>query len=167
MRRSPILFVILLSAAFTYWEYAQWVIITVIAFYIIRISWWLLILFRRRFINQCLADVDAMSGEDFERYICSVLRKQGYTGIRLTEKYDYGVDIIASKDGIKWGIQAKRYSGLVKAAAVRQVVAGLPVYDCDRAIVITNSVFSKFAINLAKINKCILIDRTSLLKIAR
>jgi restriction system protein len=166
MRRSPILFVILLSAVFMYWGYVQWAIIAVIAFYIIRISWWLLVFIRRHFINHRLAYVDTMSGEDFERYICNVLRKQGYSGIRLTEKYDYGVDIIASKDGIKWGIQAKRYSGLVKAAAVRQVVTGLSVYGCDRAMVITNSVFSKVAIKLAKSNECLLVDRELLARLA-
>jgi hypothetical protein len=35
------------------------------------------------------------------------------------------VDIIADKEGISWGIQNERYSGLVKIDAVRQVVAGL------------------------------------------
>lgn len=166
MRRSPILFFILSSAAFTYWEYVQWVIIAGIAFYIIRISWWLLVFIQRHFINHRLMNIDGMSGEDFEKYICDVLRKRGYTEVRLTEKYDYGVDIIASKDGVKRGIQAKRYSGLVKAAAVRQVVAGLSVYGCDRALVVTNSVLTKFAIKLAKSNECLLVDRELLARLA-
>lgn len=114
-----------------------------------------------------LKDVDKMDGLDFERYVMVVLRKQGYSNIKPTEKYDYGVDIIAQKDGIKWGIQAKRYSGLVKASAVRQVVTGLSVYGCDRAMVITNSTFSKVAVQLAQSNNCVLVDSWILSRMIR
>jgi len=94
----------------------------------------------------------------------NILNKQGYSNVKLTERFDYGVDIIAHKDGIRWGIQAKRYSGLVKADAVRQVVTGLSIYKCDRAMVITNSVFSNFAVRLAQSNQCVLVDRNQLAK---
>ncbi len=107
-----------------------------------------------------------MDGIEFETYIANILKNQGYTSIKLTEKFDYGVDIIAVKDGIRWGIQVKRYSGLVKADAIRQVVTGLRVYDCDRAMVITNSVFSRVAVRLANSNKCVLIDRSGLANMA-
>lgn len=110
-----------------------------------------------------LSSVDKMSGIEFELFVASLLRKQGYTNVKLTEKYDYGVDIIASKDGIQWGIQVKRYSGLVKADAVRQVVTALRKYNCSRAMVITNSSYSKVAIELARTNHCLLIDRGTLL----
>ena len=106
--------------------------------------------------------VDSMSGLEFERYIARLLKLQGYTHIKLTERYDLGVDIIATKDGIQWGIQVKRYNSLVKAAAVRQVVTALRTYHCDRAMVVTNSVFSRPARELAKSNNCILIDGSAL-----
>lgn len=119
---------------------------------------------RRLFTSVRLSDVDKMEGLDFEKYVANILNKQGYSKIKFTERFDYGVDIIAHKDGIKWGVQVKRYSGLVKADAVRQVVAGLSIYKCDQAMVITNSVFSNFAVRLAKGNNCILIDRNKLAK---
>ena len=100
-----------------------------------------------------------MTGLEFEKYVDSILRTKGYINVRLTEKYDLGIDIIAIKDGITWGIQVKRYSGLVKANAVRQVVTALKHYNCDRAMVITNSTFSNTAIKLSRSNKSILIDR--------
>ena len=109
-----------------------------------------------------LRDIDSMDGIAFERYVADLLRDNGYRNISLTERYDYGVDIIAEKDGIRWGVQVKRYSGPVKADAVRQVIAGLRVYDCDRAMVVTNSAYSKIARRLAKANGCVLIDRTGL-----
>jgi restriction system protein len=109
-----------------------------------------------------ILDIDKMEGLEFERYLVKVLGHLGYSAIRLTEVYDYGIDIIAIKDGVTWGIQAKRYSGLVKADAVRQVVTGLKKYHCDRAMVITNSYYSNVAKELARWNDCTLIDRDAL-----
>ena len=114
---------------------------------------------RRR---QRSGNLDSMSGIQFERYVADILRRHGYLSVRLTERYDYGVDIIAEKDGIRWGIQVKRHSGLVKAAAVRQVVTALKIYDCDRAMVISNSCYSRVAISLARSNDCVLVDRHQL-----
>lgn len=114
---------------------------------------------RRSNINR---EVDDMSGLEFERYVAELLRAGGFHGVSLTERYDYGVDIIAKKDGVRWGIQVKRRSGLVKANAVRQVVTGLKVYDCNRSMVITNGVYSTVARRLAVANNCVLLDRTGL-----
>lgn len=109
-----------------------------------------------------VAAVDSMDGLEFERYLADLLRKRGYTNIQLTEKYDLGVDIIAKKDGVTWGIQAKRYNNPVKAEAVRQAYTALARYKCDRAMVITNSTYSNPARMLAKDNQIPLIDRESL-----
>ena len=105
-----------------------------------------------------------MTGLEFERYVARLLKTRGYSHIKLTEEYDYGIDIIAEKDGIRWGIQVKRCSGLVKANAVRQVVTALKKYNCDIAMVISNSTYSKVAKELAKSNQCVLVDRNGLLK---
>jgi restriction system protein len=105
-----------------------------------------------------------MSGTEFEQYIANLLRKQGYSHIKLTEHYDLGLDIIAQKEGQTWGIQVKRYNRPVKMAAVRQVVSALKHYDCERAMVITNSFFSAPAQELAASNNCILIDRQQLMR---
>lgn len=109
-----------------------------------------------------LVDVDNMDGLEFERYVARLLETQGYGAVRLNEEYDYGVDIIAVKDGTSWGIQVKRYNGLVKANAVRQVVTALRKYRCDRAMVITNSYYSEVAKELARVNDCVLVDRNKL-----
>jgi len=107
---------------------------------------------------------DNMSGVEFERYIARLLPSQGYNYIHLTEHYDLGLDIIAEKEGVVWGIQVKRHSGPVKIAAVRQAVAALQHYGCDRAMVITNSSFSASAQDLALSNNCILIDGQQLMR---
>jgi restriction system protein len=104
-----------------------------------------------------------MTGHEFEKSVVKLLRKQGYSNVKLNEKYDYGVDITATKDGLHWGVQVKRNSNLVKAIAVRQVVTALNKYNCDRSMVVTNSVFSNVAKELAKSNNCLLIDRSKLI----
>lgn len=109
-----------------------------------------------------IAAVDTMDPLEFERYVAKLLKYQGFNNIRLTERYDYGIDIIAVKDGIAWGVQVKRYSNLVKAEAVRQVVTALIRYKCDRSMVVTNSTFSRPAQELAADNKCMLVDRAML-----
>lgn len=47
-------------------------------------------------------------------------------------------------------------------SAVQEAVAGKSYYDCDEAMVITNSVFYPGAIALAKANDVTLIDGTQL-----
>ena len=117
----------------------------------------------RRYIKYKLSHVDAMTGLEFEKHVAKYLRDQGYK-TKLTEKYDLGIDIVAVKGGIRYGVQVKRHKGVVGANAVRQAVTALNLYDCDRAMVITNSYFSKTAIRLALSNDCILLDRDFELK---
>jgi HJR/Mrr/RecB family endonuclease len=118
----------------------------------------------RRGSDPSIQPIDNMTGLEFERFVANKLKEQGYTEVKITEEYDLGVDIIAEKDGLRWGIQVKRYFGLVGANAVRQVVTALRYYGCNRAMVVTNSLFSQVAIKLAACNKCKLIDRSLLLK---
>lgn len=113
--------------------------------------------------NLSMGLIDAMDGLEFENYVARILKTQGYRRVRLTEKYDLGVDITARKNGISWAIQVKRRTGVVKANAVRQVVTALRLYNCGRAMVISNSSYSHIARQLAESNDCVLIDRTKLL----
>jgi HJR/Mrr/RecB family endonuclease len=112
--------------------------------------------------NYTLHDIDKMTGMEFEKWVALKLKNHGFTHVHVTEQYDYGVDILAIKDGVRWGVQVKRHSSLVKAEAVRQVVTALNHYKCDKAMVITNSYFSEVAKKLAKSNDCILVDRNRL-----
>lgn len=106
--------------------------------------------------------IDHMSGVEFEHYMVGLLRKRGYKHIRMTEKYDLGIDIIGKKDGITWGIQVKRYSNTVGPNAVRQAYTALSHYGCDRAMVISNSTYSNPARILANKTHTVLIDRHQL-----
>lgn len=166
-RISVIPTVLVIGIMYTYWDYAKYLLAGIILFFVLKVLIKLTQKARHIIRNLRLRNVDAMDGMTFEYYVAELLSESGYSNVSLTERYDYGVDIIAEKDGVRWGIQAKRYSGLVKAVAIRQVVTGLRLYNCDRAMVITNSTFSAVATRLANSNECILVDRDGLDAIAR
>lgn len=117
---------------------------------------------QRRLRALDIAAIDAMDPLEFEAYVAKLLKYRGFRNVRLTERYDYGVDVIAEKDGIRWGVQIKRYSNMVRAEAVRQVFTALVRYKCDRAMVVTNSTFSRPARELATDNHCVLVGRDEL-----
>ncbi len=101
---------------------------------------------------------DNMNGLEFEDQIVIWLNKCGYSHIEKTEYFDQGVDILAAKQGYVFGVQVKRASKPVGVAAVRAAVAGLKIYGCNQAMVVTNTKFTPSAVRLANVNDCILID---------
>ena len=120
---------------------------------------------QERLARSGIHEIDEMSGLDFEKYLQAMLIRKGYKHVKLTTTYDLGVDLIAEKDGVHWAIQAKRYKGTVGLDAVRQVVAAANHYKCDRAMVITNSYFTRNARTIAQSTNCVLIDRDKLIEI--
>lgn len=109
-----------------------------------------------------ISDVDHMTGVDFERYVGKLLRSQGYQ-VRFTPtSSDYGIDILARNEHGTYGVQVKRYAGLVGRAAVSDAVAGQAHYHCTKAMVVTNSYFTPNAKVLARANSCALVDRETL-----
>lgn len=113
-------------------------------------------------IHSSQTSAESMSWDEFEYFVADWLKDRGYTDVQLTEHYDLGVDIVARKDGVTWGVQVKHYNGLVGINAVRQVVVALKMYGCDRAMVVTNSTFSRPAIEPARSQGCMLINGSKL-----
>jgi restriction system protein len=62
----------------------------------------------------------------------------------------------------KTAVQAKRYTRRVSVKAVQEAVAAKDYYHCDKAMVVTNSYFSRQAEALAKANRVELWDRDAL-----
>ena len=153
-----IISILVIGLAINHSKIVEYILIAITTLFLIK-----LLLKLRRYIKYKLSHVDTMTGLEFEKYVAKYLRNQGYK-TKLTEKYDLGIDIVAVKDGIRYGVQVKRHKAVVGANAVRQAVTALNLYDCDRAMVITNSYFSKTAIRLANSNDCILLDRDFLIK---
>lgn len=107
-----------------------------------------------------IADVDNMDGIAFEHYVAKLLRNESYTNVRVSKASgDFGVDVTASKGGVTYAIQVKRYTGLVSRRAVSDAVAGKGHYSCDAAMVVTNSYLSKQSKEFAKSVGCEIVDR--------
>lgn len=114
--------------------------------------------------------IDAMEGREFETFCGRLLEELGYTSVHVTKAVgDQGVDIVANaKNGTRCAFQCKRYTGKVDNSAVQQVNTGRDMYSCFRAVVITNSYFTRGAQALAKASRVELWDRDVLQdKVAR
>lgn len=116
----------------------------------------------KKYRGMKIANIDTMSGVEFEQYLKRVLTHKGFSVSTTRVTGDLGVDLVALGNGNKIAIQAKRYNNKVSRNAVSDAVAGMHHYGCNRAMVITNNYFSPGAIELAKSTGCILIDRDTL-----
>lgn len=106
---------------------------------------------------------DKMNGYEFEEYAARYLKRQ-----RIFKNYCHQsfqrlwCGFNRKKHRTTYAVQCKLYQGKVGNSAVQEAVAGKSYYDCDEAMVITNSVFYPGAIALARANDVILIDGTQL-----
>lgn len=107
---------------------------------------------------------DMMDGHEFEYFCAKLLRNNGYQNVEVTQgSGDQGIDIIAYRDGIKYGVQCKCYASDIGNKAVQEVFAGKAFYECHVGVVLTNQHFTKSAIELAQKNGILLWDRSKLL----
>jgi restriction system protein len=111
-----------------------------------------------------LADVDSMTGANFENYVALLLRHQGFKAQVTRASNDFGVDIVAEKNKLKYAVQVKRYSRSVSRRAVSDAAGGKSYYKCNAAMVVTNNFFTAGAKELASSAKCELVDRNQLAK---
>lgn len=116
----------------------------------------------RRYAKSGIADIDKLSGKEFEQYLEILFQKLGYQVKRTPYQGDYGADLILRQGDEKTVVQAKRYKSSVGVKAVQEAVASKEYYQCDKAMVVTNSYFSRQARTLAKANQVKLWDRDEL-----
>ncbi len=111
------------------------------------------------FVSTELKYIDTLNGLEFEKYTGQLLSKLGYKTEVTKASQDSGGDIIAEKDDIKYVFQCKNYSDTVGNKAIQEVYAAKGIYQCDRAIVITNNFFTKQAQEEANVLNILLWDR--------
>lgn len=105
-------------------------------------------------------DFDLLDGHDFEYYCADLLRKRGFQEVEVTRgSGDYGIDILAERDGVTYAIQCKCYGDSVGVKAVQEAYAGRDYYDCMVGAVLTNQYFTQPAVEAAKKLKILLWDR--------
>ncbi len=116
---------------------------------------------KRRLLRSGIRDIDRMSGTEFEQFLRVFFKSKGYRA-DLTRTFDKGADLILTRAGERTAVQAKRWSGPVHVDAVRAVVASKDSYDCTKAMVVTNSVFTRPAVEQARDSRVELWDRQRL-----
>jgi len=120
--------------------------------------------YRRKKIDSVLervGKVPKMGGIEFEEFLRDLYDALGYV-VHKTDINDQGADLIVMHGGEKIVIQAKRYKNKVNNSAIQQVFTAKAFYECDKAIVITNSEYTKSAREVAEKVGVELWDATSL-----
>lgn len=139
-------------------EYEKWIMIAVLVllFIIVLLTIMRLLQSKRKKYDS----IDEMEGHDFEYFCAELLKKRGFTEVEVTKgSGDYGVDILAEKEGITYAIQCKCYSEPVGVKAVQEAYAGRDYYDRMVGAVLTNQYFTSPAVEAAKKLKILLWDR--------
>ena len=109
---------------------------------------------------------DRLDGQSFQEFVAEILRHAGYTDVEVTGKSgDQGGDILAKKDGKSIVIQAKRYSidSKVSNSAVQEAYGAKAYYGTDVGAVITNTLYTKGAKDLASKTGVLLWNRQDLM----
>jgi len=107
-----------------------------------------------------IRSLDEIEGHEFEYYCAELLKKRGFEEVSVTKgSGDFGVDVLAEKDGVTYAIQCKAYTSPVGVKAVQEAYAGREYYDRMVGAVLTNQYFTKPAVEAAKKLKILLWDR--------
>ena len=107
--------------------------------------------------------VDSLDGIEFEKYMCKILRLLKYNNVQITPASgDFGIDILAEKNDIKYAIQCKNYTDSLGNKCVQEAYSGKQYYNCHVGVVVTNSYFTIHAKELANKNGILLWDRNKL-----
>ena len=112
---------------------------------------------RRRRYTDAFEDMD---GHEFEYFCADLLEQRGFVEVEVTRgSGDYGIDILAEKDGVTYAVQCKRYTAPVGVKAIQEAYAGRDYYDRMVGAVLTNQYFTQPAVDAARKLKILLWDR--------
>ncbi len=133
-----------------------WLIIALLFLFLL--IWFIISYISKR--RSRVRDFDLLGGHEFEYYCADLLRKRGFKEVEVTKgSGDYGIDILAERDGVTYAIQCKCYGDSVGVKAVQEAYAGRDYYDCMVGAVLTNQYFTGPAVEAAKKLKILLWDR--------
>lgn len=113
--------------------------------------------------DEMLCAADRLDGSGFEKWCAQLFVLLGFSSVEMTKASgDQGVDIVATKDDVRYAIQCKCYSSDIGNHSVQEVHAGKSMYACHVGVVITNRYFTPSAKELAKVTGVLLWDRNKL-----
>jgi restriction system protein len=93
-----------------------------------------------------------MTPREYEKYVCELFSKQGYTTELTPLSGDYGTDIFATKGEEKIAIQVKMYgkSRKVNRSMIMELHGSKDYFGCNKAILVTNGEILPDAVEVAK-----------------
>jgi restriction system protein len=103
----------------------------------------------------------------YEEYCAKLISNQGWICEATKVTGDQGADIKAKKNGKVLVVQCKQYSSSVGNAAVQEVIAARGFYGAHYAVVVTNSTYTKSAMELAKRTGVILLNHDEISELDR
>jgi restriction system protein len=124
----------------------------------------LMIAEKKRLAKSGINEIDVMDGKTFEKHLEVFFQKLGYKVERTRYIGDFGADLVVAATGRKIAVQAKRHKGKVGVKAIQEAVASKGYYECEEAMVVTNSFFTNQARTLAVKNNVALWDRKDLVR---
>jgi hypothetical protein len=82
---------------------------------------------------------------DFEDFIAQLFKDNGYEVQQTSYSGDFGADLILEKDKSRVAVQVKKYSADNKVGVkdINQLIGGQRYYNCNDALIITTSSFTK------------------------
>lgn len=101
---------------------------------------------------------EVKTGVDFENYIADILKHSGMYVSDTKKSHDYGADLVVVYNGCKYCVQCKWSKNPIGVKAIQEVLGSLVMYNAQRGVVVTNSVFSCEAKRLAIMNGVVLFD---------
>lgn len=105
-------------------------------------------------------DMDQMEGHAFEVFCAELLEQHGFQEVEVTRgSGDFGIDVLAQKDGVTYAVQCKRYQSPVGVEAVLRTYGGRDYYGCMVGAVMTNQYFTEPAVKAAQKLHILLWDR--------
>ena len=102
------------------------------------------------------------SGIEYERSCERALRAEGYSVETTPASGDFGADLIAEKDGLRYAIQCKDLSKPVGVKGIQEAASAKRHYLTDFACVVCDAGFTDAAIELASSNKVVVSNLKSL-----
>ncbi|MFE2940122.1 restriction endonuclease [Streptomyces sp. NPDC059255] len=116
--------------------------------------------------HRTLAEVDVMTGTEFEDFVVELCRRDGCTGVRrVGGSHDNGADVLGRlPDGRSMVIQCKRYTPRKKIPSreVRDLLGARVHFKADVAIFVATTYFSGPAENFATENDVLAVHRDHL-----
>lgn len=105
---------------------------------------------------------DLMNGHEFEKFCMIILSENLFIPIQLLPNAErQGIDILAEKANVKYGIQCKRQSSGVGNKAVQEAFTGKTFHNCHVGVVLTNRHFTPSAKEVASKTGVLLWDRNT------